>query len=350
MQPRSRFTCRSAMAAIATAALLLATPAGAAEQQLAGIGALKLAGGTLDACSIGYRTYGTLAADKSNVVLVPTWLTGRSADLEGLIGAGKLIDPARWYVITVDALGDGVSCSPSNSKTQARLDFPRFTIADMVESQHRLLHGVLGISHVHAVVGMSMGGMQALQWAVSYPDFASRVVAMIATPQPTAQDLLTWTAELRSIDESVAWHGGHPADGARFNTLAAIQSQVLWTPSYRASNTARAGFAAFMQQQDSANLASFSAVDWYRQLQALLSFDLVGNGDLAALARSIKAPLLLVTSARDQMVQPGPASALARLSGARHLALDSDCGHMAPVCELPRVSAAIAGFLEASPQ
>ena len=330
------------------ASLACAPVAGAAQQQFAAVGPLELAGGRLAECAIGYRTYGKLAPDKSNAVLFPTWLPGRTADLEGLIGPGKLVDSSKWFVVTVDALGDGVSCSPSNSKARPRLAFPTFSIKDMVVSQHKLLTDTLGITHLHAVVGMSMGGLQALQWAVTYPAFASKVVAIIATPQPTSQDLLTWNAELRSIEDDARWQGGEYPEGTQFRTLAAIQALSIWTPQYRVRSTPRADFAGFLQQQDTANLSTFSAVDWYRQLQALISFDLPAqeDGTLQGVARKIKTPLLIVTSRQDHMVNPAPVTSLATLAGSRQLVLDSDCGHMAPVCELPAVSAAIAEFLQ----
>ena len=100
-----------------TVAFALVVRAYGAQQQFAELGDLKLESGeVIRNCRIGYRTYGTLAPDRSNVVLWPTWFTGRTAQLEPMIGPGKLLDPALGvFVVTVDALGNGVSTSPSNS-------------------------------------------------------------------------------------------------------------------------------------------------------------------------------------------------------------------------------------------
>ena len=76
-------------------------------------------------CRIGYRAFGRLNADKSNAILFPTWFTGTSQQLADSIGPGKLADPARWYVLAVDALGNGVSSAPSNSRAPAAHAFPR---------------------------------------------------------------------------------------------------------------------------------------------------------------------------------------------------------------------------------
>ena len=97
------------------------------------------------------------------MVLWPTWFTGSSKQLIALVGRDGYVDPTRFFVILVDALGNGVSSSPSNSSVQPRMDSPVFTIRDMVNSQRRLLTENLGINHIRAVMGISMGGMQAFQ-------------------------------------------------------------------------------------------------------------------------------------------------------------------------------------------
>src|SRR5215475_1917409 len=130
-----------------------------AQQQFANIGDLKLQnGGVIRDCRVGYRTFGQLNADKSNVVVLPTWAGGTTEQLQSNVGPGKLIDSTAYFVILIDALSNGVSSSPSNSRLQPRMKFPRFTLRDTVESQHQLLTKVLKIDHVKAIVGISMGG------------------------------------------------------------------------------------------------------------------------------------------------------------------------------------------------
>ncbi|MFJ3470723.1 alpha/beta fold hydrolase [Pseudomonas sp. NPDC090201] len=318
----------------------------AAEQQLASIGSLNMVGGKIKQCSLGYRTYGTLAADQSNVVLVPTWLTGRTADQIDLIGPGKLIDTDRWYVVALDAVGNGVSCSPSNSKTHPRLKFPEFGIRDMVKAQHRLLALTLGIDHAHAIVGISMGGMQALQWAVMYPDYASKIVTIVGTPQPTARDLQVWKAEMNAIERNPGWNGGNYAPGTPFKNLAALHTESLWTPEHQAARTVAGKRATEDRLHGTQTSQSFNAVDWYRQLQAMTTFDLVRDGDMATLASKIKARMLIVTSEQDRLVDPAPSKALGRQKRAQLLVLDNDCGHMAPVCEMGKVDEALKTFLK----
>src|SRR6187431_3298539 len=107
------------------------------EQKFAALGDFRLdSGATMRDCRVGYRTAGELNADRSNAIVVPTWFAGRSGDLGGWVGPGKLVDTSRWFVIAVDAFGDGVSTSPSNSSQRP---FPQFTIRDMVRSQYELV-------------------------------------------------------------------------------------------------------------------------------------------------------------------------------------------------------------------
>jgi homoserine acetyltransferase len=105
------------------------------QQQYADLGTCKLAGGgEITSCRLGYRTWGMLDAERSNAVVFPTWFAGTSSNVQDWVGADKLVDPAKYFVIAVDALGDGVSSSPSNSASQHGPQFPSFTMRDTVRS------------------------------------------------------------------------------------------------------------------------------------------------------------------------------------------------------------------------
>ena len=143
------------------------------------IGDLKLESGeTIKDFAISYVMHGKLNAKKSNAILMVTAISGNHHRLDFLIGPGKALDTNKYFVVATDAIGNGLTTSPSNSAAQPRMSFPKFAIRDMVESQRRLMVDHLGITRVVAVVGPSMGGMQALQWGVSHSDFMDGLVAM----------------------------------------------------------------------------------------------------------------------------------------------------------------------------
>src|SRR5687767_10979585 len=145
-------------------------------------------GDTIPDCRIAYRTFGALNANRDNAVLIPTWFTGRSADWVPLLGSSGLVDSTKFYVIVVDALGNGASSSPSNTTLPAGSHFPAISIGDMVQTQYRLLTEHLRVARLHAVVGGSMGGMQAFEWGVAHPEFVDRLVAITGSPQLAAYD------------------------------------------------------------------------------------------------------------------------------------------------------------------
>jgi homoserine O-acetyltransferase len=126
--------CRNAVLLVAVACTLGAQEAAKdGAQRMASLGDLKLESGeAIRDCRIGYRTYGQLDASQSNAILFPTWFGGTTEQLAGNFGSGKTVDTGRYFVIAVDAIGNGVSSSPSNTQAQPPMKFPRFSIRDMV--------------------------------------------------------------------------------------------------------------------------------------------------------------------------------------------------------------------------
>ena len=326
-------------------------PCPAQELRQAELGDFGLESGqTIRDCRIGYRIFGKLNADKSNVVLFPTWFTGTTKDLVGLIGPGKRVDSSKYYVIAVDALGDGVSSSPSNSKLQPHMKFPVFSIRDMVKAEHQLVENVLHISHLRAVIGISMGGMQAFQWMVSYPGFMDRAVPIVGTPKLTAYDLLLWEAEMHAIKADRAWNDGEyqsPPE-AGMKTVADIHALALETPAYRARQTDPGHFREFLTAKEQDTMRGFDCNNWVRQLEAMMSHDISKplGGDMKKTAASVKARVLVIVGLQDHMVNPQPALDFARLMQAHTLEVNSDCGHLVTSCETQKIDAAVARFLE----
>ena len=326
----------------------LARPALPQQQQFAELGDFKLESGeTLRGCRIGYRTLGQLNAQKSNVMLLPTWAGGTTEQLMGSAGPGKLADTSRYYVILVDALSNGVSSSPSNSRAQPHMRFPKITIRDMVNTQHELLTRVLHIPHVRAVMGVSMGGMQTFQWLVAYPDFMERAVPIVGSPRVAPYDLLLWQAQIDAIETDPAWQGGdyakNPARGAEYEFGALL----LTTPGHYNRITTRQQVLEHIAEAKKSGGGS-DANDKIRQSEAMMALDVAApfGGSMERAAAAVKARALVVVSKNDHVVTPGPAVEFAHGIRAELLELDSDCGHMATVCEAERIRQAVAGFLQ----
>jgi homoserine O-acetyltransferase len=322
-------------------------PASDASQKFADLSTCALVSGQrIDACRIGYRTFGTLDATRSNAVLFPTWFSGTTKSLLDVV-PDKLVDTKRFFLILVDAVGDGVSTSPSNSTTQRRLAFPRFTIKDMVESQRRMLTEVLGIDHLRAVMGISMGGMQAIEWGVSHPDFVDRIVPIVGTPQLTSNDLLLWTTELHALESDVAFKHGDYEGRPPMRAVLALHNLALTTPAYRAAQTSREQLPKWLAEREAET--TFDWNDWHRQLEAMMVHDVTQPfaGSMEAAAKRVKAKALFVVADQDHMVSPLPARAFAKAMGAnaKLVSLDGPCGHLAPTCEVTKLTQNVTAFL-----
>jgi homoserine O-acetyltransferase len=320
-------------------------------QRFASLGDFRLENGDIIRdCRVGYRTFGALNAARSNAILFPTWFTGTSEDLAGNFGPGKLVDSGKYYVIAVDALGNGVSASPSNSKLQPRMKFPRFSIRDMVESQHRLLTEVLQLHHLRAVMGISMGGMQTFEWMVAYPDFMDRAIPIVGSTKLTPYDLLLWEAQIHAIESDAAWkHGDYvkPPEAA-MKTVADIHALALTTPRRYVEENRGKDFAQVLAETEKSSTDKFDANDRYRQLEAMIGHDVSRRfgGDMARAAAAVKARVLVVAALEDHMVNPQPALEFARRMQASTLELAGDCGHLSPGCEAARLNPAAARALE----
>ena len=308
------------------------------ELRFAALGNFPLENGrVIEDCRLGYRTFGRLNPERTNAVLFPTWLAGTSEDLarHGYIGPERLADTGRYFVVAVDALGNGVSSSPSRSATQGGRSFPEFSVRDMVRAQHYLLTKHLGLTSLHAVIGISMGGMQAFEWRCSYPGFARKVVPIMASPRLTTADLLIFTAELRAIEGARRCPEGEVSGR---QALAAIHAYGIRNPGYYGRQVPPAEFPALLAGMEK-NLAACDLDDWARQLGAIMG----QNSCLPFVAAPVE--IFVVVARDDMLVNPAPALAYAGNVQGQVLELTGGCGHFAFMCEGEKIRAAVAAFL-----
>ena len=343
---------RFARAFMVGAALLFAVLPVLAEdgaQQFADLGHCTLdSGQTINHCRVGYRTFGTLNAAGDNAVLMPTWLNGRTEDLLALVGSTpsktRLIDTTKFYVVLLDALGDGVSSSPSNSDDQKRADFPEITERDMVRAEYRAVTEVLHLKHAHAVVGISMGGEQTFEWAVTYPEFFDLAVPIIGTPQPTSYDLLSHTiaedAMLADPDYKDGKYGEKQPALKLANELLVMQ---LSTPQFRVEHTERKDFSALLEEARKPGRQDANDRMW--QLKAVLAHDVLRGKSMDEVAKATRAKWLVIVSEHDHSVYPGPALAWAKAAGAETYISDTPCGHLIMECDAEQVTQRVEKFL-----
>ncbi|WAT16966.1 alpha/beta fold hydrolase [Aurantiacibacter sp. MUD11] len=299
----------------------LATPAAAQEQQFADLGTC----GEITDCRIGYRTHGTLNEARDNAVLVPAWYGGRTEAM-AFIATAPLLDPERYFVILVDPIGNGVSISPSNSPSQPLGAFPALTIADMVESQHRLLTEHLGIDHLHAITGISMGGMQTFEWAARYPDFADRFVPVIGSPRLPAYDIVRWD----TLNAIRAWERACRCPEARaINAGFGLTTRPIGVANDTVAREDAFDFIETRAAEDTFDEGT--SWDLERQGEAMIDHDISRHfdGDMELAARELgrRVEMMVVVSREDRIVAPGPAMDFARLAGFPLLVTDEGCGH-----------------------
>jgi homoserine O-acetyltransferase len=360
---------RSRLTRLLTLSLLLlgASPAlahkpGDPPHQTYAMGDLALESGeVIKDFAISYVTHGTLNATKSNAILMVTALTGNHHRLDFLIGPGKALDTSRYFVIATDAIGNGLTTSPSNSTRQPRMQFPRFGMRDMVESQRRLLKDKLGIDHVVAVIGPSMGGMQALQWGVSHPDFMDSLVALVPLARTPAWSVLIVDASRKAIMLDPAWNNGNyttiPVNGVR------LWRDILGFGAARSPEWYREQFPRpldvlpWLRAQEDAVLNAFDPNDFIYQSWAYETHDVGAtpgmNGDYARALASIKARTLIMTGVKDLLNPEWEALEAARhIPDVRTVTInpDSVTGHMAAggfrPADVEQINADVAKFLD----
>ncbi len=295
----------------------------------------SVSGKVIKDCIISYSTIGKLNEAKSNVVLFPTWITGKSKEMCHEI-VPLFMDTSGFYIVVVDAFGNGISSSPSNN-----VSFPQIAIRDMVNSQHELLTKHLRINHVKVLMGASMGGFQVLEWLVSYPDFADNAVSILGTPKLSSYDLMLWKIEADLLSM--------PAADKKSKELA---MRLAWnvfllnsfTPSYWLRSAKHEDVDSITRQID---ILEMKPEDFLCQVNAVVTQDIYKSSGrtIDDMKGYIKAKTLIIVSKSDHLVNPQNSIELAKAIGATVLELDNDCGHAGVSCEQPLVKETVTRFL-----
>ena len=319
---------------------------------------------------IAYETYGTLAAARDNVVLVCHALSGdahaagysaapaaagtrdgfgaeeRDADRsrslgwwDGMIGPSKAFDTDRFYVVSTNLLGGCRGTTGPSSRNPATgrpygSDFPVITVADMVRAQRAFLTE-LGVPRVAAVAGGSLGGMQALEWAVLYGEQVGAIIPIASTHALRPQGI-AWNAIARSsITADPDWQGGHYYGTGRTPARGMGVARMVGHMTYLSAQALTQKFGRRLQNADDIRyvleepefemesylrhqadnfVKRFDANTYLYTSRALSYFDLArqyGAGELVAALRNVHARTLLIAFSSDWLYPPGDSEELA---------------------------------------
>ncbi|MFZ4109704.1 MAG: homoserine O-acetyltransferase MetX [Polymorphobacter sp.] len=348
-----------------------------------------LSGQSLSGLEIGYETYGRLNADASNAILICHALTGDQhvASLNPrtgkpgwwprLVGPGLPIDPERHFIIASNVLGGCSGSSGPGSTDPATgqryaMHFPVITIRDMVRAQALLLDH-LGVGGLKAVVGGSMGGMQALDWAVAFPDRVHSVIAIASAARHSAQNIAFHEVGRQAIMADPDWAGGNypddcpPAAGLAVARMAAhitYLSEEGLTAKFgrRLQNRETLGFGfdaefqveSYLRHQGLAFTERFDANSYLYITRALDYFDLAAphGGQLAAAFKGTRTRFAVISFTSDWLYPTAESRRVVRALNAAGAAvsfveLESPFGHDAFLLDSPEMNRVVDGFLRA---
>ena len=264
-------------------------------------------GETIPGATLSYSTWGTLAPGRDNVVVFPTSYSAHHTDQAWLVAPDKILDPSRWFVITPDMFGNGLSSSPSNTP-----DYPTLvTTADNVWAQKRLLAERFGVDRIHAAYGFSMGAQQAYHWAALFPDAVDRAFVVCGSARTSVHNqvfLLSLLATLEAAPEHLG-NGRFSAEPtAALRAFARIyagwaMSQDWYRTGLHLSATGAATLDAFLDDHWAPGFTRRAAADLYAQARTWIASDISANplygGDLVRALQAISARVLLLPSRTD---------------------------------------------------
>lgn len=300
-------------------------------------------GGQLPRARLAYKTWGTLSPRRDNAILFPTWYSSNHRHNEWLIGPARALDPARFFVISPNLLGNGFSSSPSN--TDAPLDrgrFPLVTILDNVRLQRRLVAERFGIGKLQLVVGRSMGAQQAFQWASYYPAMVARVMAIEGSARTSPHNLVFLEGVKASITTDCAWNGGEYRSPPKAGIRALGRLYAGWAMSqafYREGLHLREGegfrcLEDYLASRWDGNFARCDANDLLAMLATWQAHDISDNdrfgGDWPAALGAIRCPAIVMPCRTDLYFPPEDNVAAARhMPKAELRVIESIWGHRA---------------------
>ena len=175
------------------------------------LGNIKLLSGKiLNSAQLIYKTYGKLNKDRSNVIILPTFYTGSHIRNEGFIGKNRAINPNKYFIVSINMFGNGLSSSPTNAvKIQKGSKFPTITLWDNIYCQHKLITKKLKIKKIALVTGWSMAGCQSYQWAAQYPNMIKAILPFCASSKTSTHNHVFLEGVKAALTADKKWNKGN---------------------------------------------------------------------------------------------------------------------------------------------
>jgi homoserine O-acetyltransferase/O-succinyltransferase len=265
---------------------------------------------TYRGAKLAYKTYGTLNAAKSNVIVYPTSYGAQHPDTEWLIAEGKALDPTKYFIVIPNLFGNGLSSSPSNTKPPFdRGRYPHFTVTDNVRVQQRFLAETFGIERVALVYGFSMGAQQAFHWGALFPDRVERIAVICGSAKTSRHNFVFLEGIKAALTADPAWQDGYFAAQPLRGLRAMGRIYAGWGLSqdfYREELYLTLGYSSLEDFLISSWEGNFQRRDANDLLAALWTWqhaDISANelyrGDLAEALAAIKARAFVMPSETD---------------------------------------------------
>jgi len=318
--------------------------AGAAmpDHEMFDMGPLALQHGlTLPQAHLAFKTYGTLAPDKSNVILYPTSYGAHHTDIDWLIGPGRVLDSSRYFIVIPNQLGNGLSTSPSNlPEPYGQGRNPIFTHWDNVHAQERLLREQFGVTEPALVYGWSMGGQQALHWGAIFPDRVSRICAVCTSARTSPHNKVFLEGIRATLTSDGAWRDGRFIERPVRALRAFSRVYAGWAMSqafYREKLWATVGYTSledYLVRAWEGNYLRRAAEDLLSMIETWYQSDISDNaiygGNLEAALGAIEARAIIMPSTTDLYFTLADGEAETRLMPNAELrAINSIWGHRA---------------------
>jgi len=297
-------------------------------------------GNVLPNAHMGFAAYGALNEARDNVIVYPTWYTGRHQSNAPYIGKGKALDPDRYFIVVPDMFTNGLSTSPSNCAPPfAGMRFPLVTPYDNVTAQYRLLREHFGVTGVALAVGYSMSGQQAYHWGALYPDFVERICSICGSAKTSPHNWVYLNGYKTIMECADGWQDGNCATWPPklLTAIVGLAATMAWSQDwYRASGFELMGAANLDEFLATAEgfFADWVPADLYHQTLTWMAADVSAHpkfdGDLAAALGAIKARALIMPCDTDMYFRVADNEAeVAQMPSAELKVIHSIWGHLA---------------------